>query len=172
MDDKTPLTPSSEAANFDIGSIQIGKMPEFVRVKLMQVDFGAQSPARDPYCAVSIKEAVADAVTSEQPLVMKEMNILTMTSRDGRAGRRASSGIVSMAMHLLQSSDRVQFEPFDCTLRKVCKCESTWGNMSVLGVFSDKNAKYVESRASSTQCMVYPKKTKHKYQRHCLLVPP
>ena len=36
-------------------------MPEFVRVKLMQVDFGAQSPARDPYCAVSIKEAVADA---------------------------------------------------------------------------------------------------------------
>ncbi|KAK4016107.1 hypothetical protein OUZ56_031065 [Daphnia magna] len=61
MDDKAPLTPSSEAANFDIGSIQIGKMPEFVRVKLMQVDFGAQSPARDPYCAVSIKEAVADA---------------------------------------------------------------------------------------------------------------
>ena len=41
--------------------LQIGKMPEFVRVKLMQVDFGAQSPARDPYCAVSIKEAVADA---------------------------------------------------------------------------------------------------------------
>jgi hypothetical protein len=40
---------------------QIGKMPEFVRVKLMQVDFGAQSPARDPYCAVSIKEAIADA---------------------------------------------------------------------------------------------------------------
>lgn len=36
-------------------------MPEFVRVKLMQVDFGAQSPARDPYCAVSIKEAIADA---------------------------------------------------------------------------------------------------------------
>lgn len=36
-------------------------MPEFVRVKLMQVDFGAQSPARDPYCAVSIKEAVADS---------------------------------------------------------------------------------------------------------------
>ena len=34
---------------------------EFVRVKLLQVDFGAQSPARDPYCAVSIKEAVADA---------------------------------------------------------------------------------------------------------------
>lgn len=33
---------------------------EFVRVKLMQVDFGSQSPARDPYCAVSIKEAVAD----------------------------------------------------------------------------------------------------------------
>jgi len=36
------------------------KMPEFVRVKLMQVDFGAQSPARDPYCAVSIKEVVDD----------------------------------------------------------------------------------------------------------------
>ena len=35
-------------------------MPEFVRVKLMQVDFGAQSPARDPYCAVSIKEVVDD----------------------------------------------------------------------------------------------------------------
>jgi len=33
---------------------------EFVRVKLMQVDFGSESPARDPYCAVSIKEAVAD----------------------------------------------------------------------------------------------------------------
>lgn len=42
-------------------SKQIGKMTEFVRVKLMQVDFGAQSPARDPYCAVSIKEAVADS---------------------------------------------------------------------------------------------------------------
>ena len=37
------------------------KMPEFVRVKLLQVDFGSQSAARDPYCAVSIKEAVADA---------------------------------------------------------------------------------------------------------------
>lgn len=41
-------------------SQQISKMPEFVRVKLLQVDFGAQSPARDPYCSVSIKEAVAD----------------------------------------------------------------------------------------------------------------
>lgn len=36
-------------------------MAEFVRVKLLQVDFGSQSAARDPYCAVSIKEAVADA---------------------------------------------------------------------------------------------------------------
>lgn len=35
-------------------------MPEFVRVKLLQVDFGAQSPARDPYCSVSIKEAVSE----------------------------------------------------------------------------------------------------------------
>jgi hypothetical protein len=38
-------------------------MPEFVRVKLLQVDFGSQSTARDPYCAVSIKEAVADTGT-------------------------------------------------------------------------------------------------------------
>ena len=37
------------------------RMSEFVRVKLLQVDFGSQSAARDPYCAVSIKEAVADA---------------------------------------------------------------------------------------------------------------
>ncbi|XP_059350903.1 putative protein kinase C delta type homolog isoform X3 [Daphnia carinata] len=75
MEDKAPLTPiltpSSEASNFDIGSIQIGKMPEFVRVKLMQVDFGAQSPARDPYCAVSIKEAIADAAGKGVQLMLK-----------------------------------------------------------------------------------------------------
>jgi hypothetical protein len=40
---------------------QIGKMTEFVHVKLMQVAFSAQLPAHDPYCAVSIKEAIADA---------------------------------------------------------------------------------------------------------------
>ena len=39
-------------------------MPEFVRVNLLQVDFGSQSTARDPYCAVSIKKAVADTGTS------------------------------------------------------------------------------------------------------------
>ena len=40
---------------------QPSEMPEFVRVKLLQVDFGVQSAARDPYCAVSVKRAVADS---------------------------------------------------------------------------------------------------------------
>ena len=44
-------------------------MPEFVRVKLLQVDFGAQSPARDPYCSVSIKEAVPDNGESSNRLL-------------------------------------------------------------------------------------------------------
>lgn len=67
---------SMSANNKNMFSRQIGKMTEFVRVKLLQVDFGSQSPARDPYCAVSIKEAVADPGKTQfhQSATKKKLN--------------------------------------------------------------------------------------------------
>jgi hypothetical protein len=55
-------------------------MHEFVRVKLMQVDFGAQSPARDPYCAVSIKEVVDDGGKNQHKLNSQKPKLLLVRS--------------------------------------------------------------------------------------------